>query len=336
MRVLVVKTSSLGDIVHTFPALSDACDAIDGIRFDWVVEEAFQQLPGWHPAVDQTITSAVRRWRHSWLETMVGGEWKAFLKALQADDYDAVIDAQGLIKSGLITRKARGVKHGYDRQSAREPMACWFYDKTHFVSREQHAIQRTRQLFAHVLGYSIADTPLKYGLSVEPDSSISSDSILFLHGTTWASKRWPMAFWQALARLAAAEGMQVLIPSGNTEERQFADELAATSDAIVALDEHSLADMASLIKAMRGVVSVDSGLAHLASALQVPAVGLYGATNAELTGILGDKQRSLQAAIDCSPCLQRVCPRLEQGKVSAPCTDTLDADRAWQTLKAML
>ena len=123
MRVLIVKTSSLGDIVHTFPALTDAANAIEDIQFDWVVEEGFVQMPAWHPAVDQVIPNAMRRWRRALWKTWLMGDWKRFVKRLQARHYDVVIDAQGLIKSALITRKALGSKHGLDKQSAREALA---------------------------------------------------------------------------------------------------------------------------------------------------------------------------------------------------------------------
>lgn len=133
MKVLVVKTSSMGDVVHTFPALSDASHSIEGIRFDWVVEEAFQEMPTWHPAVDRVIPSAMRRWRKSWLGTWLKGEWGQFVYKLREQSYDAVIDAQGLIKSALITRKCTAEKHGLDSESARESLASMFYDHKHHV-----------------------------------------------------------------------------------------------------------------------------------------------------------------------------------------------------------
>jgi len=333
MRVLIIKTSSLGDIVHTFPALTDASRAIEGIQFDWVVEEGFLEMPAWHPAVDKVIPTAMRRWRSKLWRTWRMGEWKRFVQRLQEREYDVVIDAQGLIKSSLVTRKALGPKHGLDKQSAREALASRFYDHKHSIDRQQHAILRTRQLFSQALGYSIDELSVQSGLSIAPDESIDKKTILFMHGTTWSSKRWPKSFWLSLAKQVIDNGYQVLLPAGNNEEKQFAEALSSEAEAIHVLPNKSLSEIAAVIKAVGGVVSVDTGLAHLATALEVPTVALYGATNAQLTGVLGEQQVSLQAAIDCSPCLQRDCPKLSAQVVVPPCTETLTAEEVWNQLK---
>ena len=143
MRVLIVKTSSMGDVLHTLPALTDAQQAIPGIKFDWVVEEGFAQIPSWHAAVERVIPVAIRRWRKAWFSAPIKAERKAFREALQAENYDAVIDAQGLVKSAaLVTRLAHGVKHGLDWQTAREPLASLFYNRKHHIAKQQHAVER--------------------------------------------------------------------------------------------------------------------------------------------------------------------------------------------------
>ena len=336
MKVLIVKTSSMGDIIHTFPALSDAVRAIPGIRFDWVVEEAFSEMPKWHPAVDRVIPSAMRRWRKSWFGTWRSGALKAFAGQLNAENYDAVIDAQGLIKSALITRKVRSVKHGLDRQSAREPLASLFYDHRYRIKRQQHAIERTRQLFARALDYEIDEQPLHYGLSVQPDETIDERTLVFLTGTTWSSKRWPPAFWKALGQQVMNEGYQVLLPAGSDEEARQVQDLANDHAQMHVMAGKTLSGIASVLKAVKAVVSVDTGLAHLAAALEVPVLALYGATDAHLTGVQGVQQRSLQTAIDCSPCLQRDCPRISGAGQPPPCTDTLDASEVWQNLQELM
>ena len=335
MRVLIIKTSSLGDVIHTFPALTDAVRAIPGIQFDWVVEEAFQEIPAWHPAVQQVIPSAMRRWRRSWLGTWLSGEWKTFVQRLRAQQYDAVIDAQGLIKSALITRKARGEKFGLDAGSAREPLASRFYDRRLPIERQQHAIERTRQLFARSLGYTLDELPLEYGLEVARDEAIPQDTLMFLPGTTWSSKRWPMDFWSTLIDRTVAEGHPVLLPAGNDEETRQANLLAAGRDPIKVMANQSISRVAAAISSVRAVVAVDTGLAHMAAALDTPAVALYGATDARLTGIRGKHAISLQAAIDCSPCFHRDCPKVGAAE-APPCTATLDAGQVWQALQEML
>lgn len=166
MRVLIVKTSSMGDVLHTLPALTDAAQAIPGIRFDWVVEEGFAQIPSWHESVERVIPVAIRRWRKAWFSAPIKAERKAFREAVQAVKYDAIIDAQGLVKSAaLVTRLAHGVKHGMDWQTAREPLASLFYNRRHHIAKQQHAVERTRELFAKSLGYAKPQTQGDYAIA---------------------------------------------------------------------------------------------------------------------------------------------------------------------------
>ena len=139
MRVLLVKTSSLGDVIHALPALTDAARAIPGITFDWVVEEGFAEIPTWHPSVGNVIPVAIRRWRKNLWETIKSGEWRRFKQRLRAEKYDLVIDAQGLLKSALLTRYVKAPVAGFDRDSAREPLASRFYQRRLAVARGQHA-----------------------------------------------------------------------------------------------------------------------------------------------------------------------------------------------------
>lgn len=336
MRVLIVKTSSLGDIIHTFPAVTDAVRMLPGIRFDWVVEESFEQIPRWHPAIDDVIPSATRRWRKSWIRTWLDGDWKRFLGHLQRRHYDRVIDAQGLIKSAMITRKAHGVKHGLDRESARESQASRFYNRVHGVDRNLHAIERVRRLFAAALEYSHDDLPLDYGLQVSPQSADVLPQVVFLHGTTWDSKRWPAAFWQELARAAETANARICLPAGNDAERQAAQRIVEPIRNAAVLEPMGLDQLAAFIAGSQGVVAVDTGLAHVAAALGVPVVGLYGATTAGRTGVLGARARSLQASIDCSPCLQRTCRKLGADIQVPPCMQEHSAQKVWQTLAMLM
>ena len=165
MKVCVIKTSSMGDVIHTLPALNDAQRAIPSLSIDWVVEENFAEIPRWHSAVNRVIPIALRRWRKSPFSIQTRNEWKNYRTLLQAENYDAVIDAQGLIKSALFaTRFAQGVKHGYDRKSIREPLASFFYDKKYAISYQQHAVERIRQLFAQSLGYELPQVQGDYGI----------------------------------------------------------------------------------------------------------------------------------------------------------------------------
>lgn len=293
MKVLIIKTSSLGDVIHTLPALTDAVAAIPGIRFDWVVEEGFSEIPAWHPAVDQVIPVAIRRWRKSFLQTWKTGEWKQFKQSLAAQKYDAIIDAQGLIKSALLTRKAHGPKFGLDKDSAREPLSSRFYDKPQPVRKDQHAVERVRQLFALSLGYALPKTTGQFSL----DKSIFNNSLMgntaytvFIHGTTWGSKHWPDEYWCELAAKVNDAGVQVVLLWGNGKEKIRAENIARSVTNAKVLPKLSLAEVAGVICGAKAVVAVDTGLGHLTAALETPAVSLYGPTSPAKVGAYGENQ----------------------------------------------
>ena len=218
MKVLLVKTSSLGDVVHTLPALTDAQRALPGIQFDWVVE-GFAEIPAWHPAVAQVIPVAIRRWRKHPLQALRKGEWQRFKARLREGRYDLVIDAQGLLKSAWLTRYVKAPVAGLDRESAREPIAARFYDRCYAVPRDQHALERVRQLFAQALAYPLPQDVADYGLDREQMAAPSDQPyLLFLHGTTWPSKHWPEAYWRELAERMSDFGWAIRLPWGNAEE----------------------------------------------------------------------------------------------------------------------
>lgn len=168
MKVLLVKMSSMGDVIHTLPAITDAASAIPSLQLVWVVEEAFAEIPGWHPNVHRVISVALRRWRKEifppWKMCGHGSQWSAFKQSLQQEKYDCIIDAQGLLKSAHIARLAHGNIAGQDWDSAREPLASLAYHQRFHIPRHQHAVERTRQLFAQSLGYSLPEGTASGGL----------------------------------------------------------------------------------------------------------------------------------------------------------------------------
>jgi len=337
MRILIIKTSSLGDVIHTLPAVSDARQQIPELIVDWVVEEAFAEIPTWHSGVHDVITVALRKWRknpwHAWRD----GQWAACKARLQQQVYDKVIDAQGLIKSALLTWYAKGTRYGLDRNSAREPWAAWCYQRKIAVPRQLHAITRIRWLFAQALDYPMPDTIPNYGLSRDNMTLMLSalPHLVFLHGTTWASKEWPESYWQRLAQLACNHGYRVRLPWGNELEKQRAMRIANVHHHVSVIPASNLEGIAAEISAAVAVVGVDTGLAHLAAALQVPAITLYGATQPGLTGTQGYAQTHLQAALECAPCLQKHC-LIQQDALFPPCYNTLSPDKVWLAVQDLL
>lgn len=295
-RVLVVKTSSMGDVIHTLPALSDAGVARPDIRFDWVVEEGFAEIPTWHPQVETVIPVAIRRWRKNLLGFLGSNEWFLFREAIGAQQYDAVIDAQGLLKSAVLTRFARGPVYGYDRKSVREPLASFAYGQAFAVAKHQHAVERIRELFAQVLGYQKPSAPPDYGIDrLRFGEQSDPPYVLFLHGTTRADKHWPDEYWQALCRLLCESGVQVKLPWWSDAEHRRAKFIAETHPRAEVLSRTNIAGMAAAIACARAVVAVDTGLGHLAAALAVPTLSLYGPTSPDLIGAYGPNQYHLNA-----------------------------------------
>lgn len=294
MRVLIVKTSSMGDVLHTLPALTDATQAIPGIRFDWVVEEGFAQIPGWHAAVDSVIPVAIRRWRKAWFSAPVKAERRAFRQLVQAEQYDAIIDAQGLVKSAaLVTRLAHGTKHGMDWQSAREPLASLFYTRRHHIEKQQHAVERTRELFAKSLGYPKPQTQGDYAIAqhfLTTRDTAAAPYLVFLHATTRDEKHWPESHWRELIARLAPCGLQIKLLWGAPHEEARAKRLAQGNVNVEVLPRMSLEKVAHVLAGARAVVSVDTGLSHLTAALDRPNITLYGPTDPGLIGGYGKNQ----------------------------------------------
>ncbi|MDO6564790.1 lipopolysaccharide heptosyltransferase RfaC [Amphritea sp. 1_MG-2023] len=298
MKVLIVKTSSMGDVIHTLPALTDAVKAIPGIRFDWVVEEAFAEIPSWHFAVDKVIPVAIRRWRKNIWQALRSGEWRRYRAALAETDYDVVIDAQGLIKSALlVTRYSRGIQCGYDKHSAREPLAARFYQRQYYVDEQQHAVERTRQLFAQALDYELegrGDFAIRKHFI--DDQQAASNYLVFLHSTTRFDKHWPEVYWRELIAKAEAAGWNIKLPWGSPEEKARAERLAKGHHAVEVLPKLNLAQVTTVLAGAAACVSVDTGLSHMAAALDRPNVILFGPTDPGLVGGYGKDQLCLEAS----------------------------------------
>lgn len=339
MRVLLVKMSSLGDLVHTLPAITDA--AAEGAVFDWVVEEAFAAIPEKHPAVQQVLPIAWRRWRRNLLNYR--GELSAFFDSLRDRRYDRVIDAQGLWKSSVVAAAAKGEQTwGFDRASAREGASTFLYRNHVAVETGQHAIDRQRQLFAGIFGYSLPDTPLKSGIETNRSTPIQTENrtCILCHGTTWPSKHWPEPMWQDMSRLLQSRGYRVLVPAGNDSERQRAMRIAEVSGAEV-LPVMSLGLLVETLENAALVVGVDSGLSHLAAALGTATVTVYGSTDAALTGCRGQRAINLQADFACSPCRLRNCNYAGAAQpwggtmVTPACFSRITPDQVMQTIEAL-
>lgn len=293
MHILVVKMTSLGDVVHMLPALTEAMGHVPDLRADWVVEDSFAAIPGWHPAVERVIPIALRRWRRALAKRASWREIGRFRRELGLRHYDLVVDSQGLIKSALVCLFARGERVGLDRHSAREGLAALAYARACPAPRGLHAITRNRLLMAQALGYRVPggaewESDIRYGISpppVERAWDLPPDFLVCLHGTARPEKEYPEEKWISLLELLLEAGHAVVLPWGNDREYSRAQRLARAAQGTRVLPRLSLGQLAGVLGAARGVIGVDTGLMHLAAAFRKPGLGLYPATPPGLYGV---------------------------------------------------
>lgn len=296
-RILLVKTSSLGDVVHNLPVINDILHHYPDAHIDWVVEEAFAEIVRLHPKVKIIHQVAIRRWRNNLLKQSTWDEIRECRHLLSAQPYDLIIDTQGLVKSAVIACGALGQRVGYDEHSIRESFASHFYQHNYNISYQLHAVSRNRSLVAQSLGYIVPNDAPNYGApdygiqapQLDIDSlniEINIPYVIGLHGTSRDSKLWPETHWIDLANALKAQQLQLLLPWASQAEYARAIRIASTASNAVVLPKLSIAQLASLISTARYAIGVDTGLSHLSAALSTPIVAIYIDTNPELTGVM--------------------------------------------------
>lgn len=289
-KILLVRLSSMGDVIHNLPAVTDLARAFPDALIDWVVEEGFQEIPRLHPAVRKVIPIALRRWRKTPLASLASADLHAFAAALRRERYDLVLDSQGLVKSALVARLAHGPVAGYDRHSAREPAASLFYPQRFAVARDLHAIERNRRLSALALGYALQG-PIDYGLPAPkamPAWLPQKPFVTLLTATSRSDKEWPEQNWLEIGRRFAAEGVCCVLPWGSDAERARSERLAAAIPHALCPPRMALSEAAALLADSRIVIGVDTGLVHLAAAVATPVVAIFCASDPLKTGVRAD------------------------------------------------
>lgn len=288
MRILLVKTSSLGDVIHNLPVVSDILAHHPDATIDWCVEESFADIPHLHPGVATVHRVAIRRWRKHPFAADTRRQFRQFREALTRQPYDLILDTQGLIKSALVACLARGPRYGYAGDSAREPLAAWCYDHTFSVARQQHAVIRNRALAGAALGYAVTG-PVDYGLQPPPLQAPwlpATAYVVLLSATSRDDKLWPEPHWLSLGHQLHQAGLTCILPGGSPLERERARRLAQGIPDAIAAPALPVAQLAGLLAGARGCIGVDTGLTHLAAALEIPTLAIYTATDPGLTGVL--------------------------------------------------
>ena len=331
-RVLLIKLTSLGDLIHALPALSDAENARPGIEFDWVIDENFREIALWHPAVRRVITTNHREWRGALASAETHGSISKTIEEIRGSGYDLVIDGQGNFKTALLSLFAKGPRAGFDSHSVREWIAHLAYQRRFAASKDAHAIERLRRLFTSALGYpmpvSAPDFRIQRDRFIKPKLDLPAEYLVFVHNASWKTKLWPEAHWAALLEKSVQAGFKVLLPWGNEAEQARARRLAIRSEVRV-LPKLTLSEIGYVIERARACVCMDTGLSHLAAALDVPSVTLYGSTDSGLIGASGASQVHLKSDLHCSPCREKTC-RYTSG--DNPCLEQIGPERVFGEL----
>jgi len=287
VRVLIVKTSSMGDVVHALPVVSDVLRKHPQAQIDWLVEAPFAAIPQLHPGVRRVLPIAWRKWRGQLLNKAT---WQAIGAAkadLRREHYDRVLDLQGLVKSALWARQAHGPVAGYDRHSIREPLASFFYQQTAAVSRGLHAVERCRKLAAAVGLSDPPDGPPGFGLRAPRSGwAPATPYAVLIPNASRREKLWPERHWTSIGRKLHERGWLPLVLWGRPEEQSLAEHIAASCEGDVP-PFLRVGEMASVLAAARQVVGLDTGFTHLAAALGRPTVGIYCDHEPGLAGITG-------------------------------------------------
>ena len=293
MRILIVKTSSMGDVIHNLPIIRDIHIHFPNAIIDWVVEESFADIVKLHPEITNIIPIAFRRWRKSLFSQETRTQIASAISHLRQNQYDFIIDTQGLIKSVLITLLARGPSYGRNWRSNREAFASLFYKHRFEVPFNQHTVARNRQLTALALNYQVPNNSPNYGLPstelaklIDPTLQLPKQYILGLHATSRDSKLWPIANWVEIGLSLEKKGLSILLPWSTKSEFERANVIAKQLKLAVVLPKLSIQALAEISAGAKAAIGVDTGLVHLAVALNIPSIAIYTDSEPTLNGAL--------------------------------------------------
>ena len=322
MRILIVKTSSMGDVVHALPAVSDMLRALPGLQVDWLVEASFAAIPDLHLGVRGVLPLAWRKWRKSLGQPATRAAISLLRTELRRERYDLVLDLQGLLKSVLWGLQARGPLVGYGFSSAREPAAALFYRQRADVPRSLQAVERNRRLAAAHLGYAMPTSAPDFGIAAPAGGwTTPAPSAALIPCASRPEKLWPEGHWIAVGQRLRGAGLTPVLVWGSDEERGRAERIAAGCGGVVP-PYLSVADTAALLGRARQIVGLDTGFSHLGAAFGVPTLGIYCDHAPGLAGITGPGPVTSLGGKGQVPALADVLVQLERHLVLSPARST--------------
>jgi heptosyltransferase I len=284
MRILLVKMSSMGDIIHNMPMIHDIKTHFPNAQIDWVVEEAFVDLARLNPLVNNVIPIALRRWKKSIFSKKNWAEFFAFKKQLQAQTYDYILDTQGLIKSALIAKLAHGNSYGQNAQTSHEYPAHWFLNRTFNIPKNLHAITRNRMLAGLSLDYAVNDAQINYDIALTKFEEnvinlLPPNCIMLVHSTAREAKHWPNENWVKLGQFLNAQAYALALPWGNDIEKERAETIASQLKNAIVLPKLSIVQLTYLLAKTKACIGLDTGLTHIATAINRPTLAIFTDTH---------------------------------------------------------
>ncbi len=310
--------------------------ALPGIVFDWVIDTHFQEIATWHPAVGQIYPTDHRNWQKELFRVSTVHQVSDLVHMIRKRSYDLVLDGQGNFKTALLSLCMKGTRAGFDRHSVREWVAHLAYQNRYAVTKKAHAIERLRSLFAQSLRYPIPssapDFHIRRECFVPPFVTLPRNYLVFIHSASWKTKLWPESYWIELIKRVIADGWHVLLPWGSLEEEKRAHRLAIAPQVQV-LPKLTLSQVGYVLAEAKACVSVDTGLSHLAAALGVFSVALYGPTHVGRVGTVGLLQSHLVSSVSCAPCQKKICPL---SSIDPPCLGKITPDVVYGKMQNQL
>lgn len=313
MKILLVRMSSMGDLVHTLPAIEDLSLARDDIELHWLCEQSFADIARLHPFVKHIHTLQWRAWRKKIVSRETLTAIGSLKKALSSQRFDFVLDSQGLIKSAAFAKFANAPVYGLDKHSAREPFANHFYSQKFFVERHRNAVWRNRKLFSQVFGYAFDENKVVFGARL-PESDLLPEMAnatqgyhIALTATSADKKLWAEENWRTLFMLMhQKDGLPILLPFGNDTEQARAERIAHGLPFVSLCDKMTLLQAAAVLANAQSIIGVDTGLLHLANAFNRPTIGIYTATDPDKTGVIESQTAQNIGNIGTTPSTEEV------------------------------
>lgn len=294
MKILIIKLTSMGDLMHALPALTEARTQLQNVSFDWVVDTAFESVPMWHPAVNKVITTDHRNWKKQLLSSKSRDALKKVRSEIEKTEYDLVIDMQNNLKSAFLSFLCNQPVTGMDAKSAREYPSHLAYSTKINVSKGLHAITRQKIILSEALKYPILNEVNDYGISsnkfIKPTLDLPSDYMVLVQNASWKTKQWSIENWKKLIDYLDKKDIKMLLPSGNNQELKRAKEICSASANAKALEILPLNEIAYIMNQSMFNICSDTGLAHLSAVVETPSLTLYGPTDTKLIGTIGKDQ----------------------------------------------